>query len=120
MSKWLHEDVYKNGAQEVKDNATLYVACSQQPTTRTEAVTTYKLADVAVTSSDFSWALGSSGWELTVASKNDVAVDADGEVTHLAFVDGSRLLAVNITETLQIYVGGLFNFPSWKFTQKVE
>ncbi len=113
MSKWMHEDVYKNGSQEIKDNATLYTACSHQPTTRTEATSTYKLADVSVSSSDFSWSQTSSGWVLTVAAKPNIGVDSDGEVTHVAIVDASRLLLVNITEPLQIYAGGLFNFPSF-------
>lgn len=114
----MHEDIYKNGSQDIKDNATLYTACSQQPTTRTEAISTYKLCDVSVTSSDFSWGQTSSGWVLTVAAKPNIGVDSDGEVTHVAIVDGSKLLLVNVTEPLQIYAGGLFNFPSFGILQE--
>jgi hypothetical protein len=117
MGKWAHEDVYKNGLQEVKDNATRMTACSQQPTTREEAVSAYELSDVDVSSSDFSWAEGSSGWNLTVAAKADQTVDSDGEVSHIAFVDNSRLLLVTTTRALQVYVGGLFSFPSFTMKQ---
>jgi len=113
MAKWLHEDVYKNGSQEIKDNAVTYTACGNQPITRNEAISTYKLVDVSISSSDFSWSETSSGWLLTVAAKTDIGVDSDGEITHVAIVDSSRLLLTNITEPLQVYAGGLFNFPSF-------
>lgn len=113
MAKWVHEDVYKNGSQEIKDSATVYIACTQQPKTRNEAISTYKLVDVDISSSDFSWSQTSNGWLLTVAAKTDIGVDSDGEITHVAIVDSSRLLLVNITEPLQVYAGGLFNFPSF-------
>jgi len=117
MGKSAHEDDYKNGLQEIKDNATQQVACSQQPADRNEAVSTYKLVDTSVSSSDFGWAEGTSGWNLTVAAKPDQAVDADGEVSHVAFVDGSRLLLVTTTNSLQVYAGGLFTFPSFAMKQ---
>jgi len=118
MSKWLHQDVMRSGSQEVVDNATTYVACSQQPTSREEAVGTYKLAEVAVSSADFSWASDASGQLLTVAAKQDVGIDADGDMTHVALVDASRLLVVNITKELRLNSGNLFNLPAWKLLVK--
>jgi len=118
MAKWLHADVMRNGPQEVVDNATRYIVCSQQPENREEAVSLYNLAEVGVSSADFSWSIGSSGQLLSVAAQQDVSIGDDGEMTHVALVDGSRLLVVNITRALQLSVGNLLNLPSWKILVK--
>lgn len=112
--KWAHPDVIKGGPQEVADHATLYIACSQQPATRDEAVSTYNLAEVSLAPGDFSWSAGASGQEMTVAAKTDVAISVTGDMTHVAVVDDTRLLLVNITQQLRLDVGQLVNLPAWR------
>ena len=98
--------------------ATTLVVCSTQPTTRTEAVTTYKLADVAVTpgsgNGDFTLAAGDvSGRKLTVALQADVPVDATGSAQHIALVDGTRLLFVTTCTTQAVTSGNTVTIPAW-------
>lgn len=63
----------------------LAIACSAQPTTYAEATSTYALADVAVSGSDFTKANGdSSGRKVTMATKTGVTIDASGTPTHTA------------------------------------
>ena len=51
MGKAVHNDVLDAALAEVA-TANIMTLCSQEPTTRTEAVTTYALADVAMTPGD--------------------------------------------------------------------
>jgi len=93
------------------------IACSAQPTSRTEAVTTYALADVAMTvNTDYTKANGDvSGRKVTVAAKSTVLIDVSGTATHVALVDGTRLLYVTTCTTQALTANGTntVNFPAW-------
>lgn len=120
MAKSAHQDVLQNGLQYVKDNADKYYACSAEPTTYTEATSTYALADENIVTGDFTWGTGATGEELTVASKSGITIDSDGTLTHVALVDSgtSKLLVVDTTSSQQIYAGNQLNLPSWKMIAK--
>lgn len=91
------------------------VLCSAQPTSRTEAVTTYALADVALSSSDVTIADGdTSGRKATIAAKSAVPVDATGTGTHLALVSSTALLYVTTTTSQGVSSGGTVDIGSWK------
>lgn len=95
--------------------ATTMTLCSQQPTTRTEAITTYKLADVTVSSGDFTKANGdTSGRKVTVAAKSAVPVDTTGTSNHVALCDGTELLYVTTHTGQALTAGNTVNIGSWK------
>jgi len=116
MAKSVHDDVL-DGAFDVLDQANLMIACSAQPTSRTEAVTTYALADVAMTvNTDYTKANGDvSGRKVTVAAKSTVLIDTSGTATHVALVDGTRLLYVTTctSQALTANASNTVNFPAW-------
>lgn len=116
MAKIVHDDVL-DGAFDVLDQANLMIACSAQPTSRTEAVTTYALADVAMTvNTDYTKANGDvSGRKVTVAAKSTVLIDTSGTATHVALVDGTRLLYVTTCTSQALTANGsnTVNFPAW-------
>jgi len=116
MAKIVHDDVL-DGAFDVLDQANLMIACSAQPTSRTEAVTTYALADVAMTvNTDYTKANGDvSGRKVTVAAKSSVLIDTSGTATHVALVDGTRLLYVTTCTSQALTANGsnTVNFPAW-------
>jgi len=117
MAKTVHDDVL-DGAFDVLDQANLMIACSAQPTTRTEAVATYALADVAMTvNTDYTKANGDvSGRKVTVAAKSTVLIDTSGTATHVALVDGTRLLYVTTctSQALTANASNTVNFPAWE------
>lgn len=115
MAKSVHNDVL-DGAFDVLDQADLMTVCSAEPTTRTEAVTTFKLADVAMTpNTDYTKADGdTSGRKCTVAAKSAVPVDSSGTATHVALVDATRLLYVTTCTSQALTSGNTVNFPAWK------
>lgn len=114
MAKSVHDDVL-DGAFDVLDQADLMTVCSAEPTTRTEAITTFKLADVAMTpDTDYTKANGTvSGRKVTVAAKSGVNVDSSGTATHVALVDATRLLYVTTCTSQALTSGNTVNFPAW-------
>ena len=95
--------------------ATIMTACSAQPTTRTEAVTTYALADATPTFQSAADAAG-GGRELAVDQKTGITVDASGDATHVALCDGSEWLYVTTCTTQTLTSGNTMTFNSWKIT----
>ena len=116
MAKSVHDDVL-DGAFDVLDQGNIMIACSAQPTSRTEAVTTYALADVALTvNTDYTKANGdTNGRKVTVAAKSSVLIDTSGTANHIAICDGTRLLYVTTCTSQALTANGsnTVNFPAW-------
>lgn len=117
MGKLVHDDVLDGALKVIKSNANLLTVCSTQPTTRAQAITSYKLASIAVSASDFTIANGSStGRKVTVGAQNSVSVDTTGSAEHVALVDGTRLLLVTTCTKQALTSGNKVNIPTWKDT----
>ncbi|KAA3664181.1 MAG: hypothetical protein DWQ04_07030 [Chloroflexi bacterium] len=102
MTKFNNDAVMDAALDEIIDNANELNICSVAPTTRTEAITTYMLADVVINSGDFTKADGdTSGRKATVAAQNGVTVDNSGMGTHVAITDATRLLHVTEMGTVR-------------------
>jgi len=115
MAKSVHDSVL-DGAFDILDQANIMTVCSAEPTTRTEAVTTFALADIAMTiNTDYTKANGdTSGRKCTVAAKSGVTVDATGTATHVALCDGTNLLYVTTCTSQALTAANTVNFPAWK------
>lgn len=114
MAKTVHNDVLDGALNIIKNNCNLMTVCSAEPTSRTEAVTTYALGDVSMSSGDFSVAEGDvSGRKVIVGSKSSVNVDSTGTGTHVALSDGSRLLYVTTCTSQALTSGNTITFPAW-------
>ena len=117
MGKSVADAVLDGALDILKNNVTRQTVCSAQPTTYAEGNSTYALADVTLSSSDFTHANGdSSGRKTTVAAKTGVTVDVSGTVTHAALLDvaNSRLLYVTTTASQAVGAGGTVDIGSWK------
>jgi hypothetical protein len=114
MAKSVHDSVLDAALNIIKNQANLMTLCNAEPTTRTQAVTTFALADVAMASGDFTAANGdTSGRKLTVAAKSAVPVDTGGTGTHIALVDGTNLLYVTTTASTAVAAAGTVDIGSW-------
>lgn len=114
MSKFVSTTVLDAALDKIA-TATIMTVCSAQPTTRTEAVTTYELADVVMASGDFTKANGDvSGRKVTVAAKSGVPVDNSGSATHIALCDASTLLYVTTITSQSVTAGNTANIGTWK------
>lgn len=100
MGKSIHDDVFDQALNYLKNNAENVYICSTQPTTFTEASSTYKLADVAVDSSDFTGPANgdTSGRKITLNQQTGVTVDSSGTAQHLAITDDSASKLLIVTD----------------------
>lgn len=114
MAKFLNDSVLDTLLDKIA-TGTIMTVCSAQPTTRTQAVTTYALADVTVAGGDFTKADGdSSGRKVTVAAKSGVTIDASGTATHIAICDATNVLAVTTCTSQALTSGNTVSIPAWK------
>lgn len=117
MAKSVHNDVLDAALNYIKNNATRLCVCNAEPTTYTQAITTYKLGIKTITSADFaSPADGDvSGRKLTVNAQTGVTVDAGGSATHYALCDSatSKLLYVTTVTSQVLTLGNTMNTPAW-------
>ena len=95
--KTLHDDVFDGALNIIKNNCTRITLCSAEPTTYTEAITTYMLVQVTVTGTDFTVGDGDvSGRKAAVTAQTGITPTNAGTANHVALVDvsGTKLLAV--------------------------
>lgn len=114
MGKWVADQVL-DGALAVLSGATRMIAVGGQPA-NFDAAWTGRLAEVAMTATDFTTAAGDvSGRKVEVAAKGGVAVVAAGAADHVALVDlaASQLLYVTTCPSQQLAAGGTVDFDGW-------
>ncbi len=118
MAKSVNSVVLDNAFNYIKGSADTitYTLCSTQPTTRTEAVTTYMLASTTLNkTTELTLAAGDvSGRKMTVSAKTGVSVTNTGSGQHVAVCDATNLLYVTTTTTQAVSSGGTADLGSWK------
>ena len=117
MAKSVLNDVLDAMLDEIALGTELNV-CSTEPTTRTEAVTTYSLADVVLTAGDgggdYTIADGdTSGRKVTVAQQATITVDTSGTALHIALTDATRLLYVTTCTSQALTAPNTVTVPAW-------
>ena len=122
MAKWTNDSVldallkFISGdtiSNDVTNNRNLSVD-SAQPTTRTEAITTYKLATTTLTkSTDFTIANDTSGRKVTTAQKSGVNVDTTGTATYVSICDLTNLLVVTTCTSQSLTAGNTVTIPAF-------
>lgn len=123
MAKWAHADVLDNGPAYIKNNCNKMALISAYTAGDSYAtVNAAILADVAMSSTDFTLASSGNNRTLTTASgKSDSSANASGgsATNHIAFVDtvNSKVLWVTSETSGQaVTSGNQVNFPSLVYT----
>lgn len=112
MAKVMSADMY-NGGLDRMANCTTMTILSAQPTSMADIVT-YRLANVAMTFSDYTFAVGdTNGRKLTVGQKSSVNISSTGTATHVSVDNGSGYVATNCTSQV-LTQGGTVTIQSWK------
>ena len=115
MAKFIADAILDAALDELA-TGTILTVCTQQPTTRTEAVTTYKLADVVIDGSDFTKGNGDvSGRKVTISAQNDIDIDDSGTATHIAICDSSNVLLVTTCTSQVLTSGGTVSTPAFAY-----
>lgn len=117
MAKFVN-DLVMDAALAAIAQGNILTVCSQQPTNRTEAISTYKLADVAMTpgsgNGDYLIANGdTNGRKLTILQQTDIPVDSSGTATHVAICDGTNLLLVTTCTSQALTTGNTVTVPAF-------
>lgn len=113
MAKFTADSVLDAALDKVA-TATTYCICSQQPTTRTEAVTTYNLGSKAITGGAFTKANGDvSGRKTTVAAQTGISITATGTANHIALVDATEILHVTTLPAQGVTSGNTANVSAF-------
>lgn len=117
MAKSVHDDVLDAALNYIKNNATRICVCSTQPTTYTEAITTYKLAIKTITSADFTGPSDgdTNGRKVRSNQHSAITVDASGDAQHVALADSalSKLLYVTTCTLQALTAGNTVTVPVW-------
>jgi len=100
--------IYDAALAKFDTEATQLNICTQEPTTYTEAITTYSKGQKVGISIGVPADGAVNGRRVTVAAIADGAVNGDGTVTHYAVVDtvNSRLMAAGELAASQIVTDG--------------
>jgi len=116
MAKGLHDDVLDGPFDVLIAHGNELVCCETEPTTYTQAHTTYKLADTALAGGDYTEAADTpSGRKVTIAAKNGVTVDTAGTANWVCINDtvNSKLLVKTTCNAQVLTLPGTVDFPAW-------
>ena len=119
MAKWANDEVMDAALNYIKHQSDRISCCVTTPTTYAEAVSTYKLAYTAVTSTDFTGPANgdSSGRKITVGQKADVPVSTTGSAQHIALVDssgsGKLIYVTDVSGVQTVTAGNTMTFNTW-------
>lgn len=117
MAKSVHDDVLDQSLAYIKAQGTRLCVCSTQPTTHTEALTTYMLAIKTITNTDYTGPADgdSSGRKVRVNAASGVSVTNSGDAEHVALVDfaNSKLLYVTTCTLQTLTAGNTVDVPAW-------
>lgn len=120
MGKRAENIFYAEGFDGIENSVDQMHVCSQEPTSYTEAITTYSLGSVAMTGADFTQADGTpDGRKLTVAAKT-ITGSANGTGNHLALVETgtTTLWFVTTCTAVGITNGVGQDFSAWDILQR--
>lgn len=106
MAYTIADTVFDQSLNYLKNNCAKVVVLSADPAGSYANANTdngtgsgIKIAEAAVTSTDFTLADGATdGRKVTVAAQNDVAVSAAGDATHVAWLDTSNSAVLFVTQ----------------------
>ncbi len=116
MAKLVDDSVLDGALNVIKTNVTAISVCSTQPTTRTEAITTYMLATKTISSADCTGPANgdSSGRKLTLNQQAAVPITNSGTAGHVALTSGTALLYVTTCTAQALTSGNTVTIPAWK------
>jgi hypothetical protein len=117
MGKSIHDDVLDAALSYTKNNATRISVCSTEPTTFTEAVTTYMLAIKTIADTDFTGPANgdASGRKITSNQHSGITVTNTGTAAHVALCDfdDSKLLLVTTCTEQGLTSGNTVTIPAF-------
>jgi hypothetical protein len=115
MAKIVDDSVLDGALNIIKNNVTAESVCSTQPTTRTEAITTYMLATKTISGSDVTGPANgdTSGRKITMNQQAAISITNSGTAQHVALTSGTVLLYVTTCTSQALTSGNTVTVPAW-------
>lgn len=117
MGKSVHNDVLDASLNYIKNNTTRITVCTSEPTTYTQATSTYMLAmRTGLTSASFTGPSAGdiSGRKLITNQQTDITITNSGTALHVALTTESVLLYVTTCTSQALTSGNVVTCPEWK------
>ena len=109
------EDVVLDAALDVVATAVKLTVCDSEPTTYAQANASYMLANVAISSTDFTGpADDTSGRKLTIGAQSSISVTNGSSAQHIALLTASALLNVTTCSTQSLTASNTVSVPAWE------
>ncbi len=118
MAKYCIDAAMDAALNYIKTNTTEMYVCSAQPTTRTQAASTYKLVGkTGLTSADFTGPADRTGGgrKLTVNAQSGLTATASGTPTHIALCSATALIVVTENTGPDVTSGSTENIAAWDY-----
>lgn len=111
MSKFVPDSTLDSFLDIIADDGLRAHICSTQPTTYTEATTTFQLGTATLTAGDGNgdWVIAdgdTSGRKLTMSQQTSITIDNTGTAQHIAITDATDTLYAVTTCTSQAVTSG--------------
>ena len=124
MTAHVNDSVIDDGLSSLKSAARYLYICSQEPTTYTEASSTYALGSKDAGAGNIfpgAIAAGTNGRKVTTLDITDGTVSSTGTATHWAVTDASNLLAVGaLSASKGVTSPGSFTLPPLDITVRSQ
>ena len=117
MAKFINDSAMDAELAWIRDNTTIISACGTQPTTSTEAGTTYALATLAYGTANWTLAPGDTSGRKITAGAATITVASSGTVTHVAFYNPGTLIAVGTCAPIAVTATGTVIIASFDLNE---
>jgi len=108
MAKYINDSSMDAGLAWIRDNTTMISACGTQPTSSTEAGTTYALGTLSYGTASWTLNNGDSSGRKITAGAATITLAGSGTVDHVAFFNTGTLVAVGTCAPTAVTSGGTF------------
>jgi hypothetical protein len=115
---YINDEVFDQGLDYADTNGTRIDICSQEPTTYTQATSTYTLGNKTSLNTGATQNGASNGRRVIVPAITDGSVTSNGTATHWALTDGSAILVATgaLSSSYAVTSGNTFTLDSISIT----
>lgn len=120
MAKFIDNDVFDNGLNHLKNNATEMYLTDTQPADRAAAIAAALASKTGLTSGSYTGPVDGdvSGRKITKNAESGISVGTSGNVNHVTLCSASKILMITTVTTQAVTAGNTINTPAYKFELK--
>lgn len=120
MGKFVDNDVFDNGLNYVKNNATEMYLTDGQPADRAAAIAGALASKTGLTSGSYTGPADGdvSGRKITKSAESGINVSVTGNVNHVTLCSASKILIITVVTEQPVTAGNSINTPAYKFELK--